>query len=436
MTAEIAVLNTQGVALAADSAVTITTPRGSKIYNTANKLFRLSNTEPVGVMVHNAASYMQVPWETLIKEYRRLFGNVSYSTLVEYADDFVDYLGKADLPEVGVDAVIHELAYAMHFAETQLDAWAKQLFDENPNTRVSEQAAADKLLEIVESIHELQQQGGLFEGIRSNTAFPSLRTASFKRQVESLAVESFSTSLVSNMLVSVLVDLSHEIARRGNVRGEESGVVVAGFGSDELFPQLCSFEIRASLDGKMRHRPMKIHQVDARNSATVIPFAQSDVIQTFMDGINPRLAEYFGNEVVKLMNQVVDTVLQTRPDGDTDETPKIYERVEESTAKCVEELTKKVRTWQKDHVSGPVVRAVSHLPLDELATMAESLITMTALRRRVSMDPETVGGAIDVAVISKGDGFVWMNRKHYFTPSLNYHFFDRSRAIAEEHTSE
>jgi hypothetical protein len=39
------------------------------------------------------------------------------------------------------------------------------------------------------------------------------------------------------------------------------------------------------------------------------------------------------------------------------------------------------------------------------------------------MDAETVGGPIDVAVISKGDGFIWIKRKHYFKPELNPHFF-------------
>jgi len=39
------------------------------------------------------------------------------------------------------------------------------------------------------------------------------------------------------------------------------------------------------------------------------------------------------------------------------------------------------------------------------------------------MAEETVGGPIDVAVISKGDGFVWIKRKHYFRPELNHCFF-------------
>lgn len=34
-----------------------------------------------------------------------------------------------------------------------------------------------------------------------------------------------------------------------------------------------------------------------------------------------------------------------------------------------------------------------------------------------------VGGPIDVAVISKGDGLIWIKRKHYFDRDLNQHFF-------------
>lgn len=50
-------------------------------------------------------------------------------------------------------------------------------------------------------------------------------------------------------------------------------------------------------------------------------------------------------------------------------------------------------------------------------------MSLTSFKRRVTQDPETVGGPIDVAVISKGDGFVWINRKHYFNPALNHQFF-------------
>lgn len=55
--------------------------------------------------------------------------------------------------------------------------------------------------------------------------------------------------------------------------------------------------------------------------------------------------------------------------------------------------------------------------------MAESLVNLTSFKRKISLDAETVGGPIDVAVISKGDGFIWIKRKHYFKPELNPGFF-------------
>ncbi len=70
MTAEVAVINKSAVALAVDSARTITSlyrenRHPEKIFNTANKLFALSKYAPVGIMVYNASNLGGVPWETL-----------------------------------------------------------------------------------------------------------------------------------------------------------------------------------------------------------------------------------------------------------------------------------------------------------------------------------------------------------------------------------
>lgn len=57
--------------------------------------------------------------------------------------------------------------------------------------------------------------------------------------------------------------------------------------------------------------------------------------------------------------------------------------------------------------------------------MAEALVNLTSFKRRVSSSLETVGGPVDVAVITKGDGFIWIRRKHYFNAELNHHFFQK-----------
>ena len=72
-----------------------------------------------------------------------------------------------------------------------------------------------------------------------------------------------------------------------------------------------------------------------------------------------------------------------------------------------------------------LVEVVEVLPKDELAAMAESLANLTSLKRKMSLGTETVGGPIDVAVISKGEGLIWIKRKHYFKKELNPQFFER-----------
>jgi len=57
--------------------------------------------------------------------------------------------------------------------------------------------------------------------------------------------------------------------------------------------------------------------------------------------------------------------------------------------------------------------------------MAESLVSLTKFKRRISREQETVGGPVDVAVITKGDGFIWMKRKHYFAPEINPRYIAR-----------
>jgi hypothetical protein len=92
MTAEIAIMNKLGVALAADSAVIVQTKTGQKIYNTVNKLFTLSKYEPVGIMIFGSAELMRVPWEALIKLYRANLGSRKFRRVRDYSKDFVKFL--------------------------------------------------------------------------------------------------------------------------------------------------------------------------------------------------------------------------------------------------------------------------------------------------------------------------------------------------------
>lgn len=62
-----------------------------------------------------------------------------------------------------------------------------------------------------------------------------------------------------------------------------------------------------------------------------------------------------------------------------------------------------------------------------MAELAETLIALQSLKEKVTRPSETVGGPVDVAVITRSEGLVWVKRKHYFSPDLNPSFFLRQR---------
>jgi len=94
MTAEIIIMNKEAIALAADSAATLSGGAQDKIFSSANKLFALSHNHPVGIMVFGNASFMDIPWEVIIKIYRNKLGNNGFDKLTHYTDDFIAFLDK------------------------------------------------------------------------------------------------------------------------------------------------------------------------------------------------------------------------------------------------------------------------------------------------------------------------------------------------------
>ena len=76
----------------------------------------------------------------------------------------------------------------------------------------------------------------------------------------------------------------------------------------------------------------------------------------------------------------------------------------------------------------PMRRVLGSLPVDEMAELAETLINLQALKEKVTKPSETVGGPIDVAVITRSEGLIWVKRKHFFDPGLNPRYMQRLAA--------
>ena len=107
-----------------------------------------------------------------------------------------------------------------------------------------------------------------------------------------------------------------------------------------------------------------------------------------------------------------------------------------SVAKTVDAFIKNdLRTYINDYLkectiaaqneyAQPFLNSMTSLEKEDLADFAESMIKLTSVKRKVSPSLATVDGPIDVMVVSKAEGVVWIKRKHYFSSDLNHSFFD------------
>ena len=435
MTAEVCVMNRLGIALAADSAVTLPS-RGdneNKIYTSVDKMFNLSFEAPVGVMIFGNASYLELMWETIVKEYRRRLGARRYDFLREYADDFLKFLTDAEVfPEDVQNQHVSKLVH-MYFGHI-LGRIEKRLSNEVQQSKELDEETFSPIItdEISEVLSKVKEFPRLEE---FDKATISKIRQGFRALFREARDNVFKDFKLEPSAIRYLNQIGVEFLTRDVFGPLESGVVIAGFGEKEFFPRLYFFRIDGQVLGKLRMVRELETELSAESSASVIPFAQQEMVHTFMNGIDPEFDQFVRStthqSLVGAIKQIGDYVSNRLPEYTEEIEPAVAEASEQLLQSMFEEWGRKQGDYWR-----PVVDIVESLPKDELASMAEALVNLTKFRRRVTPELETVGGPIDVAVISKGDGFVWVKRKHYFDAALNPRIMARYQMEANHEQSQ
>lgn len=392
MTCEVAVMNKRGIALATDSAVTI--GRGDKIYHHAEKLFPLRSGAPVGIMLYGSAEIMAMPWELVINSYAQHLGERRFDRIEQYAQEFLCFVKSATslFPPDVQQAWFRELV-GRYWKENLAGPLATKLKQGLNNSVGTANAILAKLLK---EDHATWQKYPTMDQL--GTAYGDKVISEYSSALDELEKELFGAYTLNREVRDGLrtsVKFMH--TQQWLHPDDRSWIVFAGMGETEPFPVLQQYRVGSIAAGRLRSFKFNEACVSREDSAIVVPFAQTDMIDMFYRGIVPDLDE-------KLDDIVARCVSREMTKHDEKLAPEHIERVQKAFRKALdEEIDEKYK--------GPLIAAVDALPRHDLAKMAEALVNLTALRMRMSVkEKETVGGSIDVAVLSKAAGFVWMKR--------------------------
>ncbi len=425
MTAVVGILNKQAIALAADSAVTIGGSNGRKIFNRANKLFTLSKYHPVGIMLYNSASFMSTPWETIIKIYRNQLNKNSFPTLKAYQDDFIEFLHVKHLFTDNPTQNDFFHAFGFNVIDLVNKEAVKNHKDllQNPSLETKGKiidliiAKADEIYNQIVSNQEICPE---FEDLKLDE-FNSLCGEIFTQIINQLyTVNGFN---LSQELIERLRSILYEFTKRKEISTSFTGLIFVGFGDDEIYPSLLPMNISFSIGKRLSYfiDSGKMASISNESPGAIRPFAQTDVIDTILTGVDPTLDNTYLENFISSFKKYNIEILKILGDANPELSAQIQGLDINVLAK--EYAAKNNETKRLNYID-PLMNAVSSLSKEDLAEMAESLIYLTYLKRRITFAEESVGGPVDVAIISKGDGFIWIKRKHYFSAELNQHYLD------------
>jgi len=423
MTSEVVVMNSLGVALATDSAATVGSAAGDKVFNTADKLFMLSRRHPVGVMVYGNAALLGVPWETIIKMFRRQFDGNRYPRLEDYGQALIAFIDGNDKL---FPLAIQDRSY-LRLIEDVFGAMADRI-DEEVFGRFLEQGQAGvDVAEIaraeIESVLSRWREGAdsvsLAEGV-------GVRLASrFSGQIGERVAKAFGNYRIGSEATTMLYEIARLIVSKEKIPSfARSGIVVAGFGDDDHFPVVQQIEVGDIFESKLKHVHLRTLRIDADTPSVVEPFADAEMVNTFLHGMNPSFEIRMRREMAELATRLPDEVVDAITDLTDEQKEKWKKEFRPESVRAIKSLFSKLDEHREERHLLPIRQAVANMPKDELGHAAARLVSLNWFQKRMSLSTETVGGPVDVAVISKGDGFIWIDRKHYFRAELNPHYFN------------
>jgi hypothetical protein len=421
MTSEVVILNRKGIVLAADSAVTtgVTNAKHPRYSKAANKIFDITPHGTVAATIFGNAHLDNVPWELALKLFRAtLNAQAPLSSCRDYLTALIGYLTNSQplFPAnyLGGAFKINRFVEAARWVLEVAGEAAPAVLDTNAQAAARQQAWQQVL-------PNLQTR---YAGMPVHPGLPAADYQTELANTAALVVE-LTAQLAAPAFAAVgiapqdLAALSVEaIYKEPTQFLSSTGLVVGGYGADEIFPSYKCVDIYGHVGTALLVVDESDYAVTHDNGAWIQAFAKSSMIDMFTRGYDFTLWQIIGNHSEQKLNGLVDELRAAGvvvPPAVAD--PAVQKmKADFSQAWIGENLA-------RNHA--PLRRVLDGLGIGEMADLAETLLTLESLKERVTSPSESVGGPIDVAAITKGEGLVWIKRKHFFDPALNLRYVNR-----------
>jgi hypothetical protein len=415
MTSEIAVMNQRAVALAADSAVTLIDGGTVVVRNDQRKLYNLAEGHPVGLMFFGVADMMGHPWELLIENYQKKVKPKAFAHLADYAasftgmmDNLEEFFPRARQGDEYRRLLASVFRYIFHLAQFMRDS------AEEDEQKVDDLAILDAAIERIWRDYQFREDGSPRADLACFPKDFGVRVArDYAPQIDELIAYGFASFGLSKQAMQRLREIAIFCVVKDLFLEDVSGLVFAGFGKDDRYPVVVTYFVSAIVGGILKRAPTSQDAIDGEVRSKIRVFADSEVTNAFIRGIDFNLERRLYGGFRMMMHGLVDQVIGAFPAAEAGQRESVRARFQQDfVPRYFDSFRRMMLEYQQQAFINPVLRVLEIASKKELADTARELVGLNIFKKRISAQKETVGGAVDVAIISRDGGFQWASRQN------------------------
>lgn len=396
MTSQIVLMNGFGVALASDSAMTV--GGRTRTYETADKIIPLPEPHRVAVMIAGNSRIGNLPYSLLLGEWTRQLGNKALRSTKSYYEHFIDWL-ESNAQLLAVDT---EESEVLRFTEGRLRRISEAYFGIRKEN-------ADFLLTALlddwtNEVREFSRLEGLTEPDALNlfTKYASKideRVDYFLKEIED--VDAYRQQILTYFAACYSSDWM-----------KNSTLVFAGYGEKEILASFVQIDISGLAQGRVTHFLSNSWSLTADTYplwGICLP-AQRDAIDQYLRGHDTEMIQELINFALLSVSNLGDKI-KNFLDLDEESNERLKNLLNEHHTQLDNDMSETLDRYTEDNYLASLRQTMSSLSPADLVDVARSLIELQALRQTTTGQLNTVGGPIDVALISPLTGFEWIRHK-------------------------
>jgi len=382
MTAIVGTINKHGVAIAADSAASIGI--GGKYMTGVKKIFPLCNVpnRKAVLAVYGNLELIGTPWELIANEFRHKTLQKTFDTLGELVDAFFSFLKSRDYFSTSDEQKANLIFTVRHFFDMLIEK------ANNSETDINDVIYAWRLFIWKPKLIGLSEKHGK---IAVNIAEEEIKKGC-ERLRETGANIRYSDEEMMEIVKANLYK---------NTLPFQTGLIFAGYGEKDMFPRIYAYDTGCVINNTLGKRVNTLVNISKAQPAAICPFAKAEDARTIINGYASNIFGIAKESITKTDKALINSIAQL---AEKENNPELARKIREID---IEPYTKRTILVAKNKMetdfTKPMINSMANLEINDLKNLAESMVTVVAMRCKASQQPDVVDTPVNTVVLTKED---------------------------------